>query len=156
MDEKWDPSSGHRRRPCSTRDTHHRMGNALWKPSSPTREPWKVYHRHHKRSHYAAPGGREPGGRRAVCTPRKHVPPQKKTHPVSRLPNATLVLYPPSPFGLSCNAKFELVPGHVVRVLVVSPCCTLPRFSKVACLPCCVLDECVPFGGRLILPCYTY
>ena len=32
------------------------MGTTLWKPTSPTREPWKVYGRRRKRSHYATPG----------------------------------------------------------------------------------------------------
>jgi len=31
------------------------MGNALWKTSSPTREPWMVYHHHYKRNQYTAP-----------------------------------------------------------------------------------------------------
>ena len=62
-----------------------------------------------------------------------HVPPQKKTRPASRMSDPTLLLYPSSPFGLSCIHKFDLVLGRVVRVLVVSLCSTLPRFSK-SCL----------------------
>ena len=36
--------------------------------------------------------------------------------PVSRMSDAILVLYPPSPFGLSCTLKCDPVPGRVVRV----------------------------------------
>ena len=62
-----------------------------------------------------------------------HTPPWKKARLASRTPDATLVLYPPSPFGLSCTLKCEPVPGRVVRVLVLPPCCTLPCSNKVVC-----------------------
>ena len=42
--------------------------------------------------------------------PRKHVPPQKKTRPASRMSNPTLLLYPSSPFGLSCIPSLNLYP----------------------------------------------
>ena len=60
------------------------------------------------------------------------------------MPDAILVLYPPSPFGLSCTLKCEPVPGRVVRILISSPCCTLPCSNKVVCA-CCLL-VCVHVG----------
>ena len=72
-----------------------------------------------------------------------HTPPQKKAHPASRLSDAILVLYPPSPFGLSCTLKCDPVPRRVVHVLVLSSCCTplavIKSFVLTVCLFVCLL-----------------
>ena len=67
------------------------------------------------------------------------------------MPNATLVLYPPSPFGLSCNLKCEPVRERVVRVLVLPRVVPLLAVIKLCVLVgcyVCVLVSCVLIGRR--------
>ena len=62
------------------------------------------------------------------------------------MPDATLVLYPPSPFGLSCTLKCEPVPERVVRVLLlprVVPSLAVIKLCVLVVCHVCVLVSCV-------------
>ena len=62
------------------------------------------------------------------------------------MPDAILVLYPPSFPGLSCTLKCEPVPGRVVRVLVlprvVPSLAVIKMFALVGCYVCVLVSLC--------------
>ena len=65
--------------------------------------------------------------------------------------DAILVLYPPSPLGLSCTLKYEPVPGRVVRILVLPRVVPSPAIIKLCVLVVCyvcVLVSCVLIGRK--------
>ena len=67
------------------------------------------------------------------------------------MPDAILVLYPPSFPGLSCTLKCEPVPGRVVRVLVLPRVVPSVAVMKLFVLVVCfvrVVVGCVLIGRR--------
>ena len=80
-----------------------------------------------------------------------HTPPQKKARPASRMPDAILVLYPPSPSGLSCTIKCDPILRRVVRVLVlprVVPTLAVIKLCVLVVCYVCLLVSCVLIGRR--------
>ena len=65
--------------------------------------------------------------------------------------DAILLLHPPKPLGLSCTLKCELVPGRVIRVLVLPRVVPSLAVKELFVLVVCyvyVLVSCVFIGGR--------